>query len=267
MVGMISTVFSSNANSIQTVASSQPITQVQAEKTAATDIPSDTISSVSALARQLSDAAKRAEARDAALSHKELGEKAESLLSEITGTKYHQRQDAHHAEIPDTNDEQLLARARQATGYLKGTDSNPFKGLSRDQLALITYDEGGDFTVDERRAAWSQRCQQEQLWRQNVIQAGTAESEATGKETHFYEELLEHYNGLPAIERAQYPISYAMELQMQIDQGSSDQAPKPGAGPLTLFQMLAKWQSDTPHDPVDKLEPPTEQVPSPGIES
>ncbi|MFP3449799.1 hypothetical protein SB765_33250, partial [Pseudomonas sp. SIMBA_067] len=37
-----------------------------------------------------------------------------------------------------------------------GVDSNPFKGLVREQLSLIAHDEGGSFTINERRAAWEE---------------------------------------------------------------------------------------------------------------
>lgn len=55
--------------------------------------------------------------------------------------------------VPNTDDLELLARAKQATSLVNGSGSNPFKGMSRDQLALIAYDDSGTFTVNEQRAA------------------------------------------------------------------------------------------------------------------
>lgn len=107
---------------------------------------SDTTSTVSILANQLSGAATRAEART------EQG--STELLAPITGEQYFANKARHDAEVPTTNNSEHLARARQATAYINGADSNPFKGLARDQLSLIARDDGGPFTINERRAAW-----------------------------------------------------------------------------------------------------------------
>ncbi|MHA4979872.1 hypothetical protein ACX0K2_25625 [Pseudomonas extremorientalis] len=101
---------------------------------------------VSILARQLSDAAQRAETP--------VGQKNADSLEPITDEQYFANKAQHDAETPTANDPELLARARQATGFLNGHDSNPFKGLGRDQLNLIARDNGGAFTVNERRVAW-----------------------------------------------------------------------------------------------------------------
>jgi len=106
----------------------------------------DDTTTVSILARQLSDAAKRAEAPT--------GQKNADPLEPITDEQYFANKAQHDAEIPTSNNPELLARARQATGFLNGYDSNPFKGLGRDQLNLVARDKGGAFTVNERRAAW-----------------------------------------------------------------------------------------------------------------
>ncbi|WP_144424953.1 hypothetical protein [Pseudomonas trivialis] len=103
------------------------------------------IATVSILARQLSDAATRAETP--------MGQKNAESLEPMTDDKYFANKAQHDGEIPTTDDPELLARAQQATGFLNGHDSNPFKGLARDQLNLIAHDSGGVFTVNERRAA------------------------------------------------------------------------------------------------------------------
>lgn len=100
-----------------------------------------TISTLSTLARQLSEAAERAEARDTRKVTRDTLA-AEAYL-------------ANKAQS-DSEGAALLARARQATGFIDGADSNPFKGLARDQLNLIARDEGGSFTINERRAAWKE---------------------------------------------------------------------------------------------------------------
>lgn len=101
---------------------------------------------VSILARQLNDAAVRAEAR--------AEHKSDDLLEPIKGNTFFANKALHDVQTPTTNNPELLERARQATGFVNGSDSNPFKDLTRDQLNLIAHDEGGAFTINERRAAW-----------------------------------------------------------------------------------------------------------------
>lgn len=103
---------------------------------------------VSTLARQLSDAATHAENR--------IVQRGSNLVDPITDGNYFANKVRHDAQTPDTDDPDLLARARQATGFVNGTDINPFKDLARDHLSLIAHDDGGTFTMNERRAAWLQ---------------------------------------------------------------------------------------------------------------
>jgi hypothetical protein len=121
-----------------------------AEKASASNALSHpgTTTDVSTLARQLSEAATRAEARH--------DEKASGALDLITGNGYVANKAQHDAEVPEESTPQLLARAQQATAFVNGAGSNPFKGLSSDQLNLIAHDEGGAFTINERRAAWQE---------------------------------------------------------------------------------------------------------------
>lgn len=170
-------------------------------------------SSLSSLSLQLSESAARAAARDSSLSRKELGAKASELLSQISGDGYFANKKAIDAEVPDTQDPELLERARNATQFVNGNGKNPFAGMSSDQLSLIIYDDSGSFTTNERRAAWSESFDQESAWRQKVVANSIAEYRETGKLTKFFTEALEHYKGLPAIEQAQYPNSYEAKLQ------------------------------------------------------
>ncbi|WP_152035014.1 hypothetical protein [Pseudomonas ovata] len=106
--------------------------------------------SLSATALQMSKASTRAAVRDTALS---LDERA-ALLEQLTGDRYQANKARHDAEQPATQDIGLLARARQATDFSNGLDSNPFKAMPVDQLTLIAFDANNTFTVNERRAAW-----------------------------------------------------------------------------------------------------------------
>lgn len=170
-------------------------------------------SSLSSLSLQLSESAARAAARDSSLSRKELGAKASELLSKISGDGYFANKKANDAEVPDTEDPELLARADNATKFVNGNGKNPFAGMSSDQLSLIIYDDSGSFTTNERRAAWEESFDQESAWRQKVVANSIAEYNGTGKLTKFFTAALEHYKDLPAIEQAQYPESYEAKLQ------------------------------------------------------
>ncbi|MEE4635392.1 hypothetical protein V2L05_14555 [Pseudomonas alliivorans] len=170
-------------------------------------------SSLSSLSLQLSESAARAAERDSSLSRKELGAKASELLSKISGDGYFANKKANDAEVPNTQDPALLARAENATQFVNGSGKNPFAGMSSDQLSLIIYDESGSFTTNERRAAWKESFDQESAWRQKVVANSIAEYNETGKLTKFFTAALEHYKDLPAIEQAQYPDSYETKLQ------------------------------------------------------
>lgn len=108
--------------------------------------------SLSATALQMSKASTRAAVRGTALS---LDERA-ALLEQFTGERYQANKTRHDAEQPAIQDICLLARARQATDFSNGLDSNPFKAMPVDQLALIAFDANSTFTVNERRAAWQE---------------------------------------------------------------------------------------------------------------
>jgi hypothetical protein len=170
-------------------------------------------SSLSSLSVQLSQSAALAAARDSSLSRKELGAKATELLSQISGDSYFANKKNIDAEVPDTQDPALLARADNATQFVNGSGKNPFAGMSSDQLSLIIYDDSGSFTTNERRAAWSESSDREQAWRQMAVANAMAEYNGTGKLTKFFTAALEHYKDLPAIEQAQYPNSYEAKLQ------------------------------------------------------
>ncbi|MCJ8175154.1 hypothetical protein MRS45_03505 [Pseudomonas viridiflava] len=179
---------------------------------AAVDSQKDT-SSLSSLSLQLSESAARAAARDSSLSRKELGSKASELLSQISGDGYFANKKAIDAEVPDTKDPGLLARAANATQFVNGSGKNPFAGMSSEQLSLIIYDDSGSFTTNERRAAWRESSDQDYAWQQKVVANSIAEYRETGKLTKFFTAALEHYKDLPAIEQAQYPNSYEAKLQ------------------------------------------------------
>ena len=167
---------------------------------------------VSTMANQLSEASLRAQARDARLTRVELESLARNTVNELLSPYYTANKLKHDTEVPDTDDPTLLARAEKATLYTKGLASNPFSGMPADQLALITYDDSGTFTVNERRAALEESDKQEFAWRQKVVAEAEHEYNTTGKLTKFFQSVLDHYKGLPQIEQAEYPSDYESRL-------------------------------------------------------
>ncbi|WP_434678498.1 hypothetical protein J3P77_20885 [Pseudomonas sp. R1-18] len=167
---------------------------------------------LSALARQLGDSAVRAANRDASLSPKELGGFGKAVIDKLIGNSYYGNKAAHDAEVPDSNDPELLERAKRATLFTNKTGTNPFTGLSQDQLRLIIYDESGNYTINERKAAYTENDRQEQIWKRAICQRYVDEYCETGKSTETLVMILAHYNELPPIEKAQYPANFAANL-------------------------------------------------------
>lgn len=172
---------------------------------------------LSSFAQQLSDSAGRADKEYAGLSRKEMAAKADRLLAQITGTAYTASRDSRNAEVPDSADPERLARAADATRFVNGSGKNPFSALSGDRLALITYDDSGIYTTNERRAAWEASFDREYEWRKEAVANAMAEYNSTGKLTGFFSTVLEHFKTLSPIEQAQYPGDYEAKLQHWID--------------------------------------------------
>ncbi|MDQ7735409.1 hypothetical protein QT231_22130 [Halomonas sp. SpR1] len=192
---------------------------------------------LSPLARQLNEVQARADARDAIMGRDELAGKAKNITDQLIGSSYHNNKARHDAEVPDTNDPILLERAKQATDFVNGKGSNPFKGLSADQLTLITYDEGGTFTINERRAAWEEKYDQWQDWKKEVGDKIIREWKEKGTITNSLTEVLEHYENLPPIEQAQYPDFWLASLNAQITH-YSDQEPLSGESYTSLLELM-----------------------------
>ena len=153
----------------------------------------------------------------------------------------------HDAEVPKTDDPELLERARQATIYVNKaaaqdpTAKNPFAGLTREQAALIAYDDKGPYTANERCAAWRHGNNLEEQWRAGLMARGWQESDSTGgRVPKFMTECLDHYRALPAIEQARYDDGYEGRLLTSIKEHGG--AAKPHEGYLNLYEILADIQ-------------------------
>lgn len=79
-------------------------------------------STLSALSRQLSESAVRAQSRDQTLSFKDLGTLAKNIIDKIAGSGFYANRELHDAEVPDTDDPALLERARQTTLFERGSE-------------------------------------------------------------------------------------------------------------------------------------------------
>ncbi|MBT2771183.1 hypothetical protein J7J47_02920 [Halomonas sp. ISL-60] len=192
---------------------------------------------LSPLARQLNEAQARADARDASMDRDTLASKAKELTGNFYGSAYRQHKERYDAEVPSTDDPILLDRAKQATEFANGHGSNPFKGLSPDQLTLIIYDESSSFTFNERRAAWDEQADQRQAWKQQVVAEIMRESREKGTIIGGLTKVLEHYENLPPIEQAQYPDFWLASLSAQITHYSG-KAPLSGGSHTSLLELM-----------------------------
>ncbi len=183
----------------------------------------DSTLTISTLSTQLATSARLIDEMVATLSPDELAKKAKAISNQMAGDSDSANKAKYDSEVPQTNEPELLARAKQATAYVndasKGGHSvkNPFSGLSRELLSSIIYNDSGTFTVNERQAAWRESYDQEEAWGEKVAAQAVAEYKNSGKMTNFFTDVLDHFNQLPAIEQAQYPRGYATDLQSKIN--------------------------------------------------
>ncbi|MCO7263558.1 hypothetical protein [Dickeya zeae] len=170
----------------------------------------------SLLERQLHDAAERSRIREATMSRQQLHQKARALLDQLTGIEDDERAQRDRTTLPAGDIRERLARARQASAFVNGTGANPFSGLTYHQLSLIIYDDSGEFTLNERRAAWSEAYTQDQTWRQHIVTQACLNYCHPHWQIQFFTAVLKNYRSLPAIEKAQYPRHYERQLQCHI---------------------------------------------------
>lgn len=180
--------------------------------------------STSLLARQLSESALRSSKREQELSRDELAAYAKKQINNFALDGYTFGKSRHDREQPDTDDPEHLERATQGTDYVNQTlngsryAKNPFAGLSREQLALIAYDDSGGYTVNERRSAWSESERIKSAWEKGAVTRAQLEISQTGAIAVFLTEVLSFYRALPKIEQVQecYPGNYEAELLEKI---------------------------------------------------
>lgn len=195
---------------------------------------------LSSLARKLSAAAAEAAQRDSRLSREELADLAVRIMDRIGGLTYSLAKDFFDSQLPDTEDEEWLERARQANDFAKGKGENPFKGLPREQLSLIVHDDSGAFTVSERRAALMEKTDQHNQWANSIIGKMNAEYKLTGRTDQGLREILDFYNSLPPIEVAEYG-NYEATIMMQL---SLQEVEWPSFNTSLVDMVVKQWKTD-----------------------
>jgi hypothetical protein len=199
---------------------------------------------VSTLARQLAESAVRAEARERDMSREQLRAYAMKMHDQL-----HRSEADTWApvvpQVPDTDDPELLERARQATNFVISTSRgdrsvrNPFANLTREQTGLIGYDDAGPYTKHEREAALWHGERLEQQWRVGLFARSDEESRQFGTSVGFYTECLVHHKSLPLIEQVQYGgLEYEARLGRWIAEEMEGFEPTDRL--LTLFEVLAR---------------------------
>ncbi|MGS1009328.1 hypothetical protein [Achromobacter anxifer] len=200
---------------------------------------------VSSLARLLSEAGTRAAARDASTSREGLAKIVDATVDKLIGDGYRMNKSKADAEVPKSDDPQRLALAKQATDFANGAGPNPFKGMSREQLALITYDDSGAFTVNERRAAWEEDYAQHQVWKRAIIAKLNDDSRRTGRDSSkTLQEMLDYHKSLPPILEAQEPKGYEAQLGVAIEQAKRAESTPQKDEFQSLLTLLLKRMSD-----------------------
>lgn len=120
--------------------------------------------------------------RRAALAQRDVLEKA--ILTKLAKTPTIAEQTTANNETIVGASEAAQARARLATRFVNGWDkSNPFAGLSREELNAIVFDESKSFTTNEKRAAYAELKQYLPASAQPTDPSKTDTKSSTGKTT------------------------------------------------------------------------------------
>jgi hypothetical protein len=218
---------------------------------AVSSAPSSTLQ-LSALATQLISSEAILTQKENTLSRSQLATLATDTFNQLQGTPYAANRAAYDAQVPNTDDPQLLALAKQATLFdaslatAKGSVANPFAGLSDQQLQAVTYDDSGQYTVNERRAADRESYDREETWRVQVVAQAQQEYNSTGNLTDFFMAVLEHYESMSPIQQATYPANYADDLESKIQSNYNYRTNTSDVGGLVASSLISSVLPQTP---------------------
>lgn len=124
---------------------------------------------------------------------------------DIAGTK------KANEEVPDSDDPQRLARAKQATEFCQrrsDIQKNPFLNLPREELTKIIYDDTGTYTINERSAALSEQGRQDYNYWNPIIEDAFMSRDYR----KHYRAAIEFYDKLSPIEQSFAPGGYRENL-------------------------------------------------------
>lgn len=217
---------------------------------------------ISPMARQLSDALHRANQRDASLNRDQLRTVAQKALAQIHSVRLAAPHPVNDNERPNSDDPQIQERARRATDFKNNLGPNPFKGMSPELLAAITYDDSGTFTLHERRAAWSESYDQREAWGCRVAAGVMLEYSLTRNVTKAYGQMLDYYRTQPPIEQAQMPDNHEKDLLEKITSilDNPDQWHD-----VSLYDVLRRWLTAQPQQTLFSIMASDNQMPEPTL--
>lgn len=160
-----------------------------------------------------------------------------SLLGEVAEHIHTSREDAvllH--QTPESDAPARLEMARQASDYVLGAGPNPMKGLPRQALANITFDESGNYTSAERYASYQETVYQDQAYWAVVNDKARIETEIHGGNrghllvTSSRQHLLANLHPAERTATAYTPASLQGELLAALR--NQQQVPEPAHYPL-----------------------------------
>lgn len=166
------------------------------------------------------------------MSFRELQTEAHRLMDQITMSS---EEDVARAfsEVPKPPTPERVERAQATNDFLKGKGANPFAGLTHEKLAAIQFDDSGAYTVNERRAAFSELAtRRTNFWAPVISQA-----QVSGDSRGLYEAALSYYDQLTPMERAldHYPPSYKATVAVALKDEEEKHGGKLDMGANSVF--------------------------------
>lgn len=138
-------------------------------------------------------------------------------------------------DLVELGSRELRTRADKALSFVFGHQRlrppapNPYRGLSRERLCCMVYDEQAGFTLIERYAALVTLRQHDTHYFSRLIDT----TRKTVERRLVFRGLLEHFDALLPIERCIYPASYREAQLRHLQQEEQIY------GPLELGQPMA----------------------------
>lgn len=153
--------------------------------------------------------------------------------------------------LPDTDDSERLAVARQALDFAIGLsyippkhNPNPFAGMARSDLSAIVYDDTNTYSEVERYAAYGELSKQDYEY----FSALFAKTQHSDDRRELYKGILEYFDALPPVEKAAYPEGHRETVQGLLDKQVERW------GPLAMLLLADDEAEDTVPDEPNPFE-------------